>query len=76
MSAAARVKGTFYTQDKAVAAQENEQLITLDKGDNLTTRVIGPRNTRQTAAVDTSCEIRVQSDKAARRLVDSDQRQL
>jgi predicted AlkP superfamily phosphohydrolase/phosphomutase len=62
-------KGTFYTQDKAVQAQENEQLITLDKGDNLTTRVIGPRNTRQTAAVDTSCEIRVQSDKAARRLV-------
>jgi predicted AlkP superfamily phosphohydrolase/phosphomutase len=62
-------KGTFYTQDKTVQAQENEQVVSLDEGDNLTTRVIGPRNTRQSPLVDTSCEIRVQVDKAARRLL-------
>jgi len=39
-------KGTFYTQDRTVAAQENEQLIPLDAGTDLNTRVIGPRNTK------------------------------
>ena len=62
-------KGTFYTQDKTVRAQENEQLITLDEGDNLTTRVIGPWNTKQSPVVDTSCEIRVLVDRTARRLL-------
>ena len=62
-------KGTFYTQDKTVQAQENEQLITLDGGDNLTTRVIGPRNTKQSATSDTSCELHVHGDKPARQLV-------
>ncbi|HEY6183480.1 MAG TPA: alkaline phosphatase family protein, partial [Terriglobales bacterium] len=62
-------KGTFYTQDKTVRAQENEQLITLDEGDNLTTRVIGPRNTKQSPAADTSCEIRVLVDQTARQLL-------
>ena len=33
------------------------------------TRVIGPRNTKTSPAADTSCEVRVQVDKAARKLV-------
>ena len=61
-------KGTFYTQDRAAVAQENEQLIFLDRGAEITTRVIGPRNTRVSPATDTSCEVRVQVDKAARKL--------
>src|SRR3954447_2960418 len=52
-------KGTFYTQDKAATAQENEQLVILDSGIELTTRVIGPRNTRQSPPADSSCEIRL-----------------
>jgi predicted AlkP superfamily phosphohydrolase/phosphomutase len=62
-------KGTFYTQDRTVAAQENEQLIQLDSGNNLVTRVIGPRNTRQSPPADTFCEIRVQVDKPGRKLL-------
>src|SRR5206468_9060064 len=62
-------KGTFYTQDKAATAQENEQLVILDSGIELTTRVIGPRNTRQSPPADSSCEIRLRVDKAARKLV-------
>ena len=52
-----------------MVAQENEQLIFLDTGDEITTRVIGPRNTKVSPAADTSCEVRVQVDKAARKLV-------
>jgi predicted AlkP superfamily phosphohydrolase/phosphomutase len=62
-------KGTFYTQDKTAVAQENEQLIFLDSGDEIVTRVIGPRNTKGSSATDTSCEVRVHVDKAARKLV-------
>src|SRR5205809_6232688 len=62
-------KGTFYTQDKAATAQENEQLVILDSGIELTTRVIGPRNTRQSPPADSSCEIRLRVDKGARKLV-------
>jgi predicted AlkP superfamily phosphohydrolase/phosphomutase len=61
-------KGTFYTQDRTVVAQENEQLIFLDVGAEVTTRVIGPRNTKLSPATDTSCEVRVHVDKAARKL--------
>jgi len=61
-------KGTFYTQDKTATAQENEQLVILDSGIELTTRVIGPRNTRQ-SPLDNSCEVRVRVDNAARKLV-------
>ena len=39
-------KGTFYTQDRTAVAEENEQLIFLDSGEEITTRVIGPRNTQ------------------------------
>jgi predicted AlkP superfamily phosphohydrolase/phosphomutase len=52
-------KGTFYTQDKAVVGGESEQVVLLDSGSDLKTAVIGPRNTRQSPAVDTCCEIRV-----------------
>ena len=62
-------KGTFYTQDRATVAEENEQLVLLDSGSQLATRVIGPRNTRTSPAADTFCEIRVQVDQAARKLV-------
>ena len=62
-------KGTFYTQDRTVSAQENEQLIYLESGSELTTQVIGPRNTRQSPPADTTCEIRVRVDKAASKLV-------
>ena len=66
-------KGTFYTQDRAVVAEENEQLVfleskALDSGLSAT-RVIGPRNTKASPAADTSCEMRVQVDKTARKLV-------
>ncbi len=67
-------KGTFYTQDKTAVAEENEQLIFLDPsrretGNEITTRVIGPRNTKVSTAADTSCEVRVSIDKASRKLV-------
>jgi predicted AlkP superfamily phosphohydrolase/phosphomutase len=62
-------KGTFYTQDRTVMAEESEQLIQLDSGLDLTTRVLGPRNTRQSPPSDTSCEIRVQVDKGSPKLV-------
>src|SRR5438270_2555802 len=61
-------KGTFYTQDKMAIAQENEQLVVLNSGPEFTTGVIGPRNTKLSAAADTFCEIRVQMDKTARKL--------
>ncbi|HMG99960.1 MAG TPA: alkaline phosphatase family protein [Terriglobales bacterium] len=62
-------KGTFYTQDRTVTAQENEQLIYLDTGMEVSTRVVGPRNTRQSPASDTYAEIRVRVDKPAGKLV-------
>jgi predicted AlkP superfamily phosphohydrolase/phosphomutase len=62
-------KGTFYTQDRTVTAEENEQLVFLDPGSEVTTRVIGPRNTKTSPPSDTSCEIRVQVDKAGSKLV-------
>lgn len=62
-------KGTFYTQDPSVTAQESEQVIPLPGGTDVTTRVIGIRNTRQSPAADTYCEIRVRADKSARQLM-------
>lgn len=61
-------KGSFYTQNAMIRAQENEQLIYLDSGTEVTTRVLGPQNTRQSPPTETSCEIRVQADKSARKL--------
>jgi predicted AlkP superfamily phosphohydrolase/phosphomutase len=64
-------KGTFYTQDRTVAAEDGEQLVFLDSGtgSELTTRVVGPRNPKTSPAVDTFCEVRVQVDQAAGKLV-------
>ena len=62
-------KGTFYTQDRTAIAAESEQLVFLDSGPELTTHVIGPRNTKASPAADTVCEIRVQVEQAARKLV-------
>jgi predicted AlkP superfamily phosphohydrolase/phosphomutase len=62
-------KGTFYTQDRTVTAEENEQLIFLDSGSQLSTRVIGPRNTRTSPASDTYCEVRIQVDEGSRKLI-------
>jgi len=62
-------KGTFYTQDSAVGAQENEQLVRLPVGVDFKTGVIGPRNSRQSPPADALCEIRVRVDKAGRKLL-------
>jgi len=62
-------KGTFYTQDKTAKAQENEQLIYLESGMEVSARVVGPRNTRQSPPSDTYSEIRVCVDKPSRKLV-------
>ena len=61
-------KGTFYTQDPAVQAGESEQVVILSAGDDLSTHVIGPRNTRQSPPGDTTCEIRVHVNKGERAL--------
>jgi predicted AlkP superfamily phosphohydrolase/phosphomutase len=61
-------KGTFYTQDRTASAKESEQLIHLDSGDDLATRVIGPRNTKQSPVCDTSCEIKVRANRTTRKL--------
>src|SRR5437016_6752410 len=61
-------KGTFYTQDKNAKAGESEQVITLNAGNDLSTHVIGPRNTRQSPPSDTTCEIRVHVNKGTRSL--------
>jgi len=62
-------KGTFYTQESNVQAQENEQVVVLGQGSEVKTRVIGPRNTRQSPPSDTTCEIRVQAQKDSRTLI-------
>jgi predicted AlkP superfamily phosphohydrolase/phosphomutase len=61
-------KGTFYTQNRNVQAQENEQVVVLGSGSEVKTHVIGPRNTRQSPASDTVCEIRVQAKNDSRTL--------
>src|SRR4029077_5360303 len=54
--------GTFYTQDKTAIAKENEQLVHLDSGTDVKTRIIGPRNTRTNPPSDVGEEIRVAVD--------------
>lgn len=61
--------GTFYSQSSGLAAKESEQFVRLPAGDDFTTHVIGPRNTRAKPISDTTAEIRVQVDHAARRLL-------
>jgi len=62
-------KGTFYTQDHAVRADENEQVVHLDAGSDFSTKVIGPRNTAKAPASDATCDIRVRVEKSARKLI-------
>jgi predicted AlkP superfamily phosphohydrolase/phosphomutase len=62
-------KGTFYTQDRTVTAQEHEQLIYLDSGSDVASRVIGPRNTRLSPPADTFCELRARVDKTGGKLL-------
>jgi predicted AlkP superfamily phosphohydrolase/phosphomutase len=54
-------KGTFYTQDPKVKAQESEQVVILPAGSEFKTHVIGPRNTRQSPPSDATCEIQIQA---------------
>jgi predicted AlkP superfamily phosphohydrolase/phosphomutase len=61
--------GTFYSQDKSVAAKESEQVVHLPAADEFVTHVIGPRNTRAKPIADTTAEIRVTVDRAARKLI-------
>jgi predicted AlkP superfamily phosphohydrolase/phosphomutase len=58
----AQNKGTFYTQDQSVQAQESEQVVLLPAGTQFRTHVIGPRNAKQSPAADAICDIRVQAN--------------
>jgi predicted AlkP superfamily phosphohydrolase/phosphomutase len=60
--------GTFFTQDRSAQARESEQVVHLDSGDQITTRLIGPRNTRVQPPSDTFSEIQLQVDRTARKL--------
>ena len=48
--AAVRAKARFTPRTERLLPQENEQLIFLDSGDEIATRVIGPRNTKASPA--------------------------
>jgi predicted AlkP superfamily phosphohydrolase/phosphomutase len=58
--------GSFYTRDASVKAKEFEHVIQLDAGDQLTTRLIGPRNTKTNPISDLAIELKVRIDAAAR----------
>lgn len=58
--------GSFYTRDRSVKAKEFEHVVLLDAGDELTTRLIGPRNTRTNPVTDLAIELKVRIDAAAR----------
>ncbi len=60
--------GTFYTQNRAERAKENEQVVHLDSGDGFATQLIGPRNTRSTPPANTTCDIRVEALREAGKL--------
>src|SRR5215471_6651096 len=61
----AQNRGTFYTQDANVEARESEQVVQLPSGLQFKTRVIGPRNAKQSSGGDLTCEILVEADPAA-----------
>jgi len=58
--------GSFYTRDRSVKAKEFEHVIQLDAGDELTTRLIGPRNTKTNPISDLATELKVRIDAATR----------
>ena len=60
--------GTFYTQDRTTSAQENEQLVHLDSGEELRTHIVGPRDTRSRPVRDISSELAVRVNRAERSL--------
>ena len=60
--------GTFYTQDHTSQAKEHEQIVHLDAGSEIVTRIIGPRNPRTNPVSDITSEIRVRVDRSARKL--------
>jgi predicted AlkP superfamily phosphohydrolase/phosphomutase len=58
--------GSFYTRDRSVKAKEFEHVIQLDAGNEFTTRLIGPRNTRTNPISDLIIELKVRIDASAR----------
>jgi predicted AlkP superfamily phosphohydrolase/phosphomutase len=62
-------KGTFYTQDHTATAAESEQVIHLDFGIDFKSKVIGPRNPRQSPLGDAFCEIRIRADQGDKKLI-------
>ena len=60
--------GSFYTRDRSVKAKEFEHVIQLDAGNELTTRLIGPRNTKTNPISDLVIELKVRIDSAARKV--------
>jgi len=58
--------GSFYTRDRSVKAKEFEHVIQLDDGDEFTTRLVGPRNTKTNPISDLVIELKVCIDDAAR----------
>ena len=65
----AQNKGTFYTQEQNVQAQESEQVVALPAGTQFKTHVIGPRNTKHSPGADATCEIRVQANATSQSLL-------
>jgi predicted AlkP superfamily phosphohydrolase/phosphomutase len=61
--------GTFYTQDRTVQPKEHEQVIYLDDGPVISTRVAGPRNPRTNPISDFTAELKIQVDRGARKLI-------
>ncbi len=60
--------GSFYTRNRSITAKEFEHVIQLDAGDEVTTRLLGPRNTKTNPISDLVTELRVTIDGAARRV--------
>jgi predicted AlkP superfamily phosphohydrolase/phosphomutase len=60
--------GSFYTRDASVKAKEFEHVIQLEGGNELTTRLIGPRNTKTTPISDLVTDLKVRIDAAARKV--------
>lgn len=60
----AQNKGTFYTQNKSAQQGENEQLVLLEPGTDLSTHIIGPR--LQSPSGDASCAIKIHARREKR----------
>jgi predicted AlkP superfamily phosphohydrolase/phosphomutase len=60
--------GTFYTENGSESPKENELVVHLEGGDEFSTHVIGPRNTRVSPPADALCPLRVRAHRAAQQL--------